>query len=193
MFDPFDQTFASDDPNNPNPIRMKRTWREEFIFWFLNALILPLISTVYLAVSAAGLRLSLSLLNLKLFKLPIPGAGLLRNYDGWDRLDLAMPLALLLFVAVSLLWGRIFRGLYDTTKTSIRRSHNPVLFYLVAGLLGTILFADAAIFYIGLESHTAGNWSEAAKFAPAVATAVFVAVPALLAAWHADHHYNNIV
>ena len=192
MFDPFDQTFASDDPNNPSPIRMNRTWKEWFVFWFLNILILPLIATVYLAVSAAGLRLSLSLLNMKLFKLPIPGAGILRNYDGWDRLDLAMPLALLLFVAVSLLWGRIFRGLYDTTKTSIRRSHNPVLFYLIAVILGTVLFADAAIFYIGLESHTSGSWSETAKFAPAVATAVFAVVPALLAAWHADYHYNNI-
>ena len=114
MFDPFDQTFASDDPNSPSPIRMNRTWKESCVFWLLNLLILPLIATVYLAVSAAGLRLSLSLLNMKLYKLPIPGAGILRNYDGWDRLDLAMPLALLLFVAVSLLWGRIFRSLYDT-------------------------------------------------------------------------------
>jgi len=193
MFDPFDQTFASDDPNSPSPIRMNRTWKESFVFWLLNLLVLPLIATVYLAVSAAGLRLSLSLLNMKLYKLPIPGAGILRNYDGWDRLDLAMPLALLLFVAVSLLWGRIFRGLYDTTKTSIRRSHNPILFYLMAGLLATILIADASIFYIGLESHTGGSWSEAAKYAPAVATAVFVVTPALLAAFHADHHYNNIV
>ena len=190
MFDPFDQTFATDDPDNP--IRMNRTWKESFVFWLSNILVLPLIATVYLSVSAEGLRRSLSLLNLKLFKLPIPGVGVLRNYDGWDRLDLAMPLALLLFIAVSLLWGRIFRGLYDTTRTTIRRSHNPALFYLMAGLLATILIADASIFYIGLESHTAGNWSEAAKFAPAVATAVFVAVPALLAAWHADHHYNNI-
>ena len=100
MLDPFDQTFASDDPNNPKPIRMNRTWKESFVFWLLNLLILPLIATVYLAVSAAGLRLSLSLLNMKLFKLPIPGAGRLQNYDGWDRLDLAMPLALLLFVCL---------------------------------------------------------------------------------------------
>lgn len=79
MFDPFDQAFASDDPNNPNPIRMNRKWKEWFIFWLQNILILPLITTVYLAVSAEGLRRSLSLRSIRLFKLPMPAAGTLRK------------------------------------------------------------------------------------------------------------------
>ena len=79
MFDPFDQTFASDDPNNPSPIRMNRTWKEWFTFWFLNILILPLIVTVYLAISRDGLRRSLSWLSMRLSKSPIPGTETLRK------------------------------------------------------------------------------------------------------------------
>jgi len=79
MFDPFDQTFASGDPNTPSPIRMNRTWKEWFTFWFLNILILPLIVTVYLAISREGLRRSLSLLSMRLSKSPISAAETLRK------------------------------------------------------------------------------------------------------------------
>ncbi|MEO8165589.1 MAG: hypothetical protein ABI619_09350, partial [Betaproteobacteria bacterium] len=114
------------------------------------------------------------------------------NYDGWNRLDLALVMALLLCVAVTYLWFRIFGAIGHGSATG-QPHERPVMVCVLAVIAATVILADALIFYIGLSSRSATGWSNTPAYVPAVATAIFVAGLALIGAWHHDYHSSGAV
>jgi hypothetical protein len=74
-----------------------------------------------------------------------------------------------------------------------QRKRAPVVFYLLTGLAGVIIFLDAALFYFGLASQTASGWSAAPAYVVPAATVLYTAGLALVGAWHADYHTSNTV
>lgn len=194
-FDPFENAFAPANNNETPPVMgaiyRRKSLKERFVFWSLNLFILPLVCVCYLTVGAEGLRKTMGVFAIRLYKLPFPGAGRLREFDGFDRLDLAMPMAIILFVAVTILWIRCFRELQDAGRVLERKEQNPILFYLLVSILTIIVLGDAAIFYIGLESQASSNWGNTSQYVPVVATIIYMAGLALLGAWHADYHYSQ--
>ena len=195
-FESFDEAFAPVGPNDktarPVPrLRMAKTLKEQFVFWALNALILPIVAICYQTIGADGMRRMLSGLSIRLHKLPIPGAEYLKSYSGFERLDIATLAATALFVAVGVLWVRIFRELQDVGELKLQRSQNPIRFFLLAVIAGIIIFADGFIFWVGLSSHAASGWTETPAYVPLAATILFMASISLLGAWHCDYHYSN--
>ena len=196
-FEGFDQAFAPVGPDEqtsqPVPrIRKRKTLKEQVVFWTLNTLILPIVAVCYLTIGADGMRRMMSGLSLRLHKLPIPGAEYLKSYSGFDRLDIAMLAAIVLFVAVAILWVRVFRELQDVGELKLQRSENPIRFFLLVIIAGIVIAADSWIFYVGLSSHAASGWGgETPAYVPAAATVLYMAGLALLGAWHSDYHYSN--
>lgn len=194
QFDSFQQAFGaspgSGQPprSNSKPMKRRRSFGEFIVFWGLNSVILPLVVLCYLTVGAEGLRQTMEVFQTRFYRLPIPGAGMLRNYDGFDRLDLALPMAFVLFVAVTMLWIRVFKELQSDGNLANQRNRNPILFYLLAGIVAVVVLGDAGIFYAGLSSTVASNWNETAEYVPLIATVIYSAGLALLGAWHADYH-----
>lgn len=194
----FDQAFAhAPEPGSPapslGPLRRRKTLRERFAFWGLNLLIMPLVALCYLTIGAEGLRRTMGVFSMRLYKLPVPGAGLLRQYDGWDRLDLSMLMALVLFGGVTFIWMRLFRELLGFGAVRQVGSRRPILLGLLGVVAIIVVLGDAAIFYVGLQSQVASGWGDAPEYVPLVATVVYMAGLALVGAFHADYHYSGIV
>lgn len=163
------------------------TW-ECIKFWLLNALFAPLVATVYVVIVAEGLRLQLSVFATRLYKLPVPGVGLLRQYDGFDRLDLAVVMSLMLFIAVTYLWIRIWNEIGPSGTLNQRRHALPIFFWLQVAIASVILLFDASIFYMGLQAKASSGWSQTSAIVPLVATVLYAAGLAMLGAWHAEHY-----
>jgi hypothetical protein len=198
MFHELDQAFSkAPDDGFPaavaRPLRLRKTMSQRVTFWGTNLLIMPFVALCYLTISAEGLRQMMGIFSMRLYKMPVPGAGLLRQWDGWNRLDLAMLMAMLLFGAVAYLWIRVFTELLGGGPIYERRNVAPALFYILSAMVGIILLGDCAIFYFGLESKAASGWSETPEYIPLVATVIYMAGLALIGAWHADYHCSGIV
>lgn len=197
MLEDFDQVFAQatdgGSASMPRTLRRKKTLPQKIAFWGANAIFMPLVALCYLVISADGLRQMLPLLSLRLYKLPVPGAGLLRQWDGWNRLDLSMLMALLLFAAITFIWIRVFTELMDAGSFVERRERNPILFYLLSAVVVVVVIGDCLIFYFGLAAKAASSWADVPSYMPALATTLYMACLALLGAWHADHHTSGAV
>ncbi len=196
MFDAFRQfdpvySHAAGPFNAPLPLRRRKTLKQRFVFWMANLLVLPVICLVYATIIADGLRVLLPIFQKRLYQLPIPGAGLARTYDGWNRADLAIVVSVLLFFVITWLWCRIFTELQGQGAIWSQRERSPLLFYLLAFIAGVIILLDAGLFYYGLESQTANGWTEAPDFVVPAATLIYCCGLALLGWWHSDYSTSN--
>lgn len=194
----FDQVFehtpdAGGELMHVEPLRRRKTLGQKITFWGANAFLMPLVAVCYLTISAEGLRQMMGIFSMRLYKLPVPGAGLLRNYDGWNRLDLSMLMAILMFGAVSCILIRVFMVLMDSGRIERYRSQNPMLFFLLVTMTGIIVCGDSAIFYFGLKSKATSSWSDTSEHIPAMATVIYMCGLSLIAAYHADYHTSETV
>lgn len=197
-FDNFDEAYSNrtDDeglPLSTRPLLRRKPHRERLIFWGANAVGMPLVALFALSLGAEGLKRTVGGFALKLYKLPIPGASRLEQYDGFARIDLAMVFALVLFVAVTFIWYRAFLELMGHGTLLEQRTTNPVLFFLLSGVAGVVVLGDCAMFYVGLASKTAGGWGATPFWVPAVATLLYLAGIALIGALHADYRTSGAV
>ncbi len=199
-FNSFQEAFAASPNTGEPPRRVRQNHRPRkslgqiIAFYSLNLVILPLVALCYLTLGATGLREEMPVFQTRFYRLPIPGASYLRDFDGWDKLDLAAPMALVLFIALGLLWKKIFVFLQDGDRITKQKEDNPVLFYLMAGIVAVIVLGDAGIFYAGLSSTVESSWNqENAGYIPAVATVIYGAGLALLGAWHADYYRTESI
>lgn len=195
-FEEYDQPYAplgiDDDKAQPvRRLRKSRTIKEQIVFWGLNAVILPSVAICYMTIGADGLRRMMSGLSLRLHKLAVPGAEYLESYSGFERLDLAMVIAFILFVAVTILWVRVFRELQNVGELRLQRNQNPIRFFLLIVIAAVVLITDAGIFFVGLSSQASSGWSETPAYVPLGATALYLCGLALIGAWHCDYHYSN--
>ncbi|QDT07488.1 hypothetical protein K227x_59150 [Rubripirellula lacrimiformis] len=192
----FDQAFPTTGENASKATRQvtrSRTWREVLVFWGANLFVMPIVGTIYATIIAEGLRRLMPIFQLRLYKLPIPGAGLARHYDGFDRLDLAIVMSLLLFAVVTWLWVRVFSELLGFGTIVSQRQSNPVVFYLLSFIALVILAGDALIFYVGLASQSSSGWTETPPYVAPVATLIYSCGLAMLGWWHSDYHNSNRV
>lgn len=170
-----------------------KTIKERCMFWLLNAIFLPIVALVYVVVVAEGLRVQMSIFAMRLYKLPVPGAGLLRQYDGFDRLDLAIPMSLMIFIAVSYIWVRFWKETGLGGELGAKRKSLPLYFWMQVAVAAIIVLMDAGVFYLGLAAKAASGWSETPAFVPVGATILYAAGLAMLGAWHADYHDQKII
>jgi hypothetical protein len=197
MFDrlgTFDEAFAEShvEPMIPRskPLKQRKTIKQIFVFWLANALAIPVIGLIAASLVAQGLRLLLPIFQTRLYKLPILAAT--RDYVGFDKIDLAVVMSVLLFALVSCLWCRIFTELAGQGTIAEQRSKNPIIFYLLTGIASIIVGVDALIFFIGLRAAESG-WGETPFFVAPIATLLWSSILAILGWYHSDYQHSNIV
>ncbi len=192
----FDQAFERS-PVAPSsmlpPLRRRKTFMQKTYFLLANLIIMPILMVVYATIIADGLRVTLPIFQRKLYTLPVPGLGLLRQYDGWNRADLSIVVSLLLFVALTWLWMRVISELQGFGTILQHREQSPYYFYLVATIAGVIILGDAALFWAGIQAQSAGGWNEVPEFVAPLATLLYTCGVAAVGAWHADHRHSSHV
>jgi hypothetical protein len=129
-------------PQRPSSIQVVFAWLRLWCF----RLVKLLTGVGYIAIITDGLRMVVPALGLKLYKLPL--LGNLREYEGWHRLDLALPAGMLLFALSNSLWCALLeRWLYHDPSIdangAFKSNHQKCL--TVLGFV--ILFSDACLFY----------------------------------------------
>jgi len=154
---------------------------------------MPIVATIYAQVVAEGLRLLMPVFQLRLYKLPLPGAGVARDYDGFDRIDLAILMSLLLFLVVTWLWIRIFTELQGHGRVYQQRQQSPIVFALLSFIAFVIVAGDAMIFYVGLSTQSASGWTETPSYVAPIATLIYSCGLAMIGWWHSDYKHANFI
>jgi len=162
---------CADDDATPRPgtFQLILAWMR---LWGFRAVKL-LIGAGYVAVITEGLRMVVPALGIKLHKLPL--LGVLKGYEGWHQLDLALFGGMLLFAFSSSIWCALLeRWLYeDLTASSSDRAGTTYQSCLTAvGVV--ILFSDACLFY---RAMTFVGWGgQAFSLTALLGTLAYVAV-----------------
>ncbi|QDV61989.1 hypothetical protein [Crateriforma conspicua] len=180
-------------PPRTLPLKRRKTLRECCVFIFANLIIMPIVGLIYASVIAEGLRRLMPIFQLRIYKLPVPGLGIARDYDGWDRLDLAIVMSLLLFAVVTWLWMKVFIELQGFGTIADTRHTHPIVFFLLAGIATVIICGDALIFYVGLSAQSASGWTETPAYVAPAATTLYSCGLAVLGWWHADFKTSSLV
>lgn len=189
-FQNFDEAFSespvSPMASNAQPLRRRKTLKQRLSFYLANLAIMPVVAVVYASLVADGIRMLMPVFQRRLYQLPIPGAGMARQYDGFDRADLAIVVSLLLFVVVSWLWCRVFLELQGFGAGAVQFRQPQFVRVLLAAIAAVIILGDAAIFYVGLASQTSSEWNESPKWVIPAATLIYSCGLAAIGWWHAD-------
>ena len=174
-------------------IRKRKSLKQRLVFWLVNlVLVLPAILVVYLTVVAEGLRLLLGVFGTRLSRTAIPGAGILEQFDGWNRVDIASVTALILCVTVSYVWFRVFNEL--SGRGDLAQGGTPQVVLLLLSIIAAILvIGDALIFYFGLSSQASSGWTETPQYVCVGATVLYSVGLAFLGAYHGDYHTSGEV
>ncbi len=196
-FDQFDEAFMNGPRGGgtthaPPPLRRRKTIRQVLGFYIANLCVMPVVALVYASIIADGIRLLLPLFRRRLYQLPIPGAGLARHYDGFDKADLAIIVSILLFGVITWLWCKIWLELLGYGHILVQREQNPLVFMLLISIAGIILVLDAGIFYYGLAAQTSSGWTDAPDYIVPAATLIYSCGLAVLGWWHADYKTCNL-
>lgn len=186
----FEQAFGAD---GTGPLRLRKTLGEKIAFWGTNCLVMPLIGTCYLVISAEGLRQMMSVFSIRLSSLAFPGASYLRDYDGFDKLDLAVLMSMLLYIVITMVWIKLFSALMNGEEFLRQRTTNPVLFYTLTTVGTIILLGDAILFFFGLDAKASSGWSNTHPSVPYLCTGLYLSLLAGVGAWHADYHKSGVV
>lgn len=201
MFDAlgsFDQVYPDgNDPTQirakPQPLKRRKTLRECGMFIAANLVVLPVVALLYGVVVADGLRVLMPIFSLRLYKLPLPGAGLIRSYDGWDRLDLALIMSLLIFAVVTWLWTKIFVELQGFGTIADQRLTRPLVFYMLSTIAAVFILGDAMVFYVGITAQSASGWTESPWYVAPAATLLYCCGLAVCGWWHSDFKTSSLV
>ncbi|MEO1616657.1 MAG: hypothetical protein AAFV88_12445 [Planctomycetota bacterium] len=169
--------------------RRRKSLKSQLVFWFVNLfLVVPAIVVVYLTIVADGLRSTLAVFATKLSKLPIPGAGVLAEFDGFNRIDIASVTALILCVTVSYIWYRVFIELSGNGPLGRRGPGADILVWVLGVIAAILVIGDAFIFYAGMSSQASSGWNSTPQFVCIGATVVYTVGLAFLGGYHADYH-----
>ncbi len=190
----FDEPFSAADPSRPQrPVFLKKSFRQRVMFYGINLLVGPLICLIYWTIVADGIETVIPIGRMPLHRLAVPGAGLLKAYDGFDRLTISHIISLVAFSAALFLWARVFIEMMGGGTLSGLRHRAPVVYWILASIVFAILFGDAALFYIGLQVQASSSWNETPAYVPIATAALYMCGLAAFGAFHADYHCSGSV
>lgn len=145
-------------------------WDTKVKLYGWKCLTFLLVCPIYVVVISEGLRIILPTLAQRLYKLPFLHS--LEYYEGAHLLDIAHFLALIIFIAVSVLWEYVIESwIYE----GIEVSQVTARMNAITGFLGfVILGADACLFYLAMASI---GWGGARfSFSAVLGTLAYIAV-----------------
>lgn len=190
----FDEPFHEADPSRPQrPIFLRKSLKQKLMFYGINLLVLPLVAVVYWTIIKDGLDFILPIGKMPLYRLAIPGAGLLKAYDGFDRLTLSHIVSLVAFSAALFLWARVFVEMMGGGTLSGLKHRSPIVYWILAAIVFVILAGDASLFYIGLQIQASNSWNETPFYVPIGTAVLYMCGLAALGAYHADFHCSGSV
>ncbi|MEO9930166.1 hypothetical protein [Rhodopirellula bahusiensis] len=172
----------------PRPVRRK-SLKSQLIFLAINLLVItPTMVVIYLTIVAHGLRSCLSVFATRLSRLPIPGSGMLAQYDGFNRLDIAAVTSLVLCVTVAYVWYRVFLELAGHGRLRWEPGGQGIMTALFAAIAFCMIAGDCGLFYLGLTSQTSSGWDSTSTYVCIGATILYSIGLAFVGGLHADYH-----
>lgn len=148
--------------------------------WMLRLFFMVPVAIVCYSVASEGFRTTLAqAFAVKIHRLHIPFVNLLAGDEVGHRLDLASLMSLLLVVGVCMVTERLVEIiiLNDVALTEAQPAahvERKRLFLMILGPM--LLFADAALFYIGVQKHAAWGVGAGTGLPAMLATIVYVSL-----------------
>lgn len=127
---------------------------------------------VVVPIVAEGMRKMMPPLAQRLHMLPIPFFHHLKGFHGWDKLDLAFMLSLLLFFTIYWLWLNVLRQVAYPEKARGSEAFQQLV--MVIGIV--VVCADAVLFYYSLSQRSGIFGGGVFSFGALVMTVVYVGV-----------------
>jgi len=152
---------------------------KSFLF---NCLVVPVLLLIYGIVNSQGMRMSIAILGMKLYKVPLPGFSYLERLKNVRDLDLAHVFAIFMLIAVWILSTALVENLLFGVRSDSRlnmRIHTRFLYCLSA----VVLIADICMFYRGIADQ-GGLLDEAGGVTPIIATLGYSGLLAFVAYFH---------
>ena len=168
----------------------------ELRYWMWKLFFMVPVGLVYYAVASDGLRVTLpTAFAVKLERLPLPFVHLLADDEFGHKLDIASVLSVILVVGVCYVWERLIEILIlneTTLAESQPHTHSDRKRFFLMLLGPVLLFADAALFFLGVQKHTSWSASAGGVLPALVATVLYVAliVTAAFVTTEARHHVD---
>jgi hypothetical protein len=175
----------------PSVIVAPTLWRRRMKALAWKCLSLPCLGLIYWVVNSQGIRTQMPIFALRLYKVPLPGLGLLQYFEALCQLDLANIFAMFLLFGVWYLSVAVLRALlYDWTPGS-KALANPRLYRRLIFVLAPIVIGgDMLVFYGGLANRVDTVWGEPSPFVPAVATVVYMGLLVFVSLIHVTFEEN---
>ncbi len=168
-----------------------RTGFEKIRFFGMNLLLMPLVAVIYVTINAEGLRAFMPFFGMPVYRLPVPGFGILREYDGWNRLDLGHITAFGLLILLSWIWAWVVKNLARTGDSEFEREYRSTLFYIWSIVSTALIGIEASVFFAGLVSFGGGLWSSTSWAVALGVTALYMLGMLCIAKWHNDFRYGG--
>jgi len=147
-----------------------------------TVIFIPLLGMIYWIVNAQGIRMSIPIFGMKLYKVPFPGFSFLANYKGLRDLDLAHVFALFMLFAVWYLSVRLLKILlfgYDR-QDGINAGFDLRFLFCVSAV---VILIDVTMFYRGIADQ-GGLLTGTGGLTPLIATVGYSGLLAFVAYTH---------
>jgi len=144
--------------------------------------VIPLLGMIYWIVNSQGIRISIPIFGMKLYKIPIPGFSFLEHYKGLRDLDLAHVFAIFMLFAVWSLSVRLLKILlfgYETDQRINAEFHLRFLYCVFA----VVIICDVIMFFRGIGDQGA-LLAGSGSLTPLIATIGYTGLLAFVAYVH---------
>ncbi len=159
-------------PQRRRRVPWARIWKN-LLYWLWKFITAVTLGTIYVMVISAGLRHLIPPLGQRLYLIPF--LYFLRDYAATYRLDLAIPFAIFLLLAVWHLWERVLLLWLGSNSLLQHSAWNREIYRRLILTLGVVILgADAALFYTALTQTTWGG--SGFSVGALLATVAYVAV-----------------
>jgi hypothetical protein len=156
--------------------------RFNFQSFTFNCLAVPVLMLIYGIVNSQGMRLSIAILGMRLYRVPLPGFSYLERLKNLRDLDIAHVLAFFMMVSVWFLSTALVDVMLFGVRSHERlnaRTHLRFMYCLSA----VVLICDVAMFYRGIIDQ-GGLLDDNAGITGVIATIGYSGLLAFVAYFH---------
>ena len=117
-----------------------------------SLIVIPVVGTIVWIVNSQGIRISIAIFGMKLYKIPIPGFSYLGNFKNLRDLDLAHAFAIFMLFAVWMLSVALLEMLLFGVDDDKRMNVNNHIRFLFC-ISGVVILSDIVMFYRGIADQ----------------------------------------
>ena len=147
-----------------------------------SLLVIPVLGMIYWVCNSQGVRISLPIFGMKLYRIPIPGFSFMQHYQNLRDLDLAHVFAIFMLFAVWVLSIALLEMFLFGVRADERLNMKCHIRFLYC-ISAVIIISDIVMFYRGIADQ-GGLLDASGGLTPVIATVGYTGLLAFVAYVH---------